>query len=164
MTEPGDIFHGRFGGANQQVISAPWIHQNIQEGHGPLGTEYPDVEFLMEGDSPSFLYLIENGLNVPEHPDYGGWGGRYEHYTPRTRKWFFEPETRPIWSDTQDEVWSPIDSQYHTSNHATIWRWREAFQHDFAARMDWCVKSYEEANHPPVPRLTHAEELTVKQG
>ncbi len=30
-----------------------------------------------------------------------------------------------------------------------IWRWRTAFQHDFAARMDWTVKDVREANHNP---------------
>ena len=30
-----------------------------------------------------------------------------------------------------------------------IWRWREAFQHDFAARMDWTIKDPREANHNP---------------
>jgi hypothetical protein len=54
--------------------------------------------------------------------------------------------------------------QYHTSNHATVWRWREAFQNDFAARMDWCIKSYEEANHPPVPSLAHEAVLEVREG
>lgn len=37
----------------------------------------------------------------------------------------------------------------YTSNQATIWRWREAFQHDFAARMDWTVKDVNHANHNP---------------
>ena len=27
--------------------------------------------------SPSFFYVYANGLNVPEHIDYGGWGGRF---------------------------------------------------------------------------------------
>ena len=58
-------------------ICKEWLHDNIQANHGALGTEYPDVEYLMEGDSPSFLQLIPNGLNDPEHPNYGGWGGRY---------------------------------------------------------------------------------------
>ena len=31
-----------------------------------------------------------------------------------------------------------------------IHRWRGAFQNAFAARMDWCVKPYAEANHEPV--------------
>jgi hypothetical protein len=26
----------------------------------------------------------------------------------------------------------------------SVWRWRKAFQNDFAARMDWCINSYEE--------------------
>lgn len=38
----------------------------------------------------------------------------------------------------------------HTTNQATIWRWREAYQLDFAARMAWTVASaFENANHPP---------------
>ena len=89
---------------------------------------------------------LHNGLNVPERPDWGGWGGRYERYTPRTMKWFQEPETRPLWTDAVDEV-RGTDGRWHTSN-ATIWRWRSAYQHDFAARMDWTIKPYAEANHP----------------
>jgi hypothetical protein len=46
----------------------------------------------------------------------------------------------------------------------TLWRWRAAIQNDFAARMDWTVKPPREANHAPVPRLRHAEVLTVKSG
>lgn len=159
----GDKFHGRFSGANFGIVDNPWLEQHIRKNHGPLGEEYPAVKFLMEGDTPTFLYLIPNGLGDSEHPDYGSWGGRYEFYTPRTQKWFYEPETRPLWADAVDEVMG-IDSSYQTSNKATIWRWREAFQHDFAARMDWCVKSYKEANHPPVAKLSHAHLLKVKSG
>ena len=57
---------------------------------------------------------------------------------------------------------SPVTKRYHTSNQATIWRWREAYQNDFAARMDWCVMPYSEANHPPVVRLAHENKLSVK--
>ena len=160
----GDNFHGRFPGANQEVISQDWIRSNIQQNHGVLGAEYPDVEYLMEGDTPSFLYLINNGLGNSEHPDWGSWGGRYEYYTPRTEDYYFEPETRPLWTNAVDEVYSEIDQQSHTGNHATIWRWREAYQNDFAARMDWCVKAFEEANHPPVPALAHADVLEVSEG
>jgi hypothetical protein len=117
----------------------------------------------MEGDTPSFLGLIDNGLHAPEHPDWGGWGGRYERYTPRPQKWHLHPETRPFWSDADDEVLG-VDGRWHDTNHATIWRWREAYQNDFAARMDWTIKPYRDANHPPVPRLAHAAELTVKRG
>jgi len=37
-------------------------------------------------------------------------------------------------------------------------------QDDFAARMDWCLQSYEEANHPPVPVLSGEDHITVKSG
>jgi len=160
----GDTFHGRFRGANREVISKEWLQQHIQNNHGPLGEEYPDVEYLMEGDSPAFLYLIPNGLNDPEHPNYGSWGGRYEYYLPKTEKWFFEPETSPLWTNAIDEFFSPWDDHHHTSNHVTIWRWRQEFQYDFAARMDWCVKAYDEANHPPVPKLDMADRIDVKSG
>lgn len=159
----GDRFHGRFSGADFSLVDNPWLDENIRTGHGPLGAEHPHTEFLMEGDTPSFLFLVENGLSAPEHPDYGSWGGRYEFYTPRTRKWFYEPETRPFWTDAEDEVLG-VDGRFHTSNKATIWRWRTAYQHDFAARMDWCVKSFDEANHPPRARLGHPNELRVKSG
>ena len=158
----GDKFHGRFTGADFAIVDNPWLDQHIRR-KGPLGAEHPKTTFLMEGDTPSFLGLIDNGLNVPAQPNWGGWGGRYELYTPRLQKWFLEPETRPIWSDAQDEVLG-VDGHWHQSNHATIWRWRAAFQNDFAARMDWTIKPYVEANHPPVAKLTHAAQLSAKAG
>lgn len=158
----GDHFHGRFPGADFRIVDNPWLDEHIRS-KGPLGEQYPQATFIMEGDTPTFLYLIDNGLGHPDHPDWGSWGGRYEYYTPRLRKHFKEPETRPFWSDAEDEVLG-VDGSWHTSNKATIWRWRAAFQNDFAARMDWTVKSYEEANHPPVPQLGHPAELTAKPG
>jgi len=158
----GDKFHGRFTGANFEIVDNPWLDENVRS-HGPLGAEYPFTKFLMEGDTPSFLGLINNGLNDPEHPNFGGWGGRYEFYQPRTLKYFYEPETRPIYTDAMDEV-KGVDGNFHTSNKATLWRWREAFQNDFAARMDWTIKSYKEANHPPKAILKHANSLKVKSG
>lgn len=158
----GDKFHGRFGGADFSLVTNEWLDRNIRS-KGPLGAVYPRWKFMMEGDTPSFLNLINNGLSDPEHPNWGGWGGRYELYTPRTEKWFLEPETRPIWTNVQDEVLGN-DGEWHTTNHATIWRWRSAYQNDFAARMDWTIKSYDKANHPPVPKLDHPAIITAKPG
>lgn len=158
----GDNFHGRFAGADFLLVTNEWLDQNIRK-KGPLGAEYPRWDFLMEGDTPSFLGLINNGLNTPEHPNWGGWGGRYELYTPKPEKWHLQPESRPIWTDAQDEVYG-VDGKWHTGNHATIWRWRNAYQNDFAARMDWTIKPPAEANHPPVVRLGHADVLSTKPG
>lgn len=158
----GDYLHARCAGADFTVVTNEWLDRNVRK-KGPLGAEYPRWEYLMEGDTPSFLGLIENGLNAPEHPDWGGWGGRYEYYTPRLRKWHLSEETRPIWSDATDEVLG-VDGRWHDTNHATIWRWRTAFQNDFAARMDWTVKAPKGANHPPAPKLDHPALLTAKPG
>jgi hypothetical protein len=158
----GDRFHGRFDGADFSIVDNPWLDRNIRS-KGPLGAQHPQTTFLMEGDTPSFLFLVNTGLGDPEHPDWGSWGGRYELYTPRMRKWFYEPETRPFWSDAEDEVLG-VDGNWHTSNKATIWRWRSAYQNDFAARMDWTIKPYAEANHPPAAKLEHSNRLAVKSG
>jgi Cellulose-binding protein Sde0182, C-terminal domain len=45
-----------------------------------------------------------------------------------------------------------------------MWRWTVALQNDFAARADWCVKSYKGANHAPVVMLGHAVDLEAKPG
>jgi hypothetical protein len=167
-------------GINNENISNTWLAENIQQGHGPLGVEYPDVAWGMEGDTPSWLSLIPNGLNYPEHPEWGGWGGRYELYQPdfaKGQKGYsgvpFEPETRKIWTNATDTYTPYIPNEYgraakydtitFTGFKETLWRWRDDFQSDFAARMDWCTKSFEEANHPPVPVVSR-EEITVKSG
>jgi hypothetical protein len=43
-------------------------------------------------------------------------------------------------------------------------RWRVDFLRDFAARMDWTIKPFAEANHPPVAKLNHANRLSAKSG
>ena len=158
----GDYFHARCAGGDFSLVDNDWVDKNVQN-KGPLGEQYPDIKFLMEGDSPSFMFLIDNGLGDPEHPDWGSWGGRYEYYLPKFEKWFLEPETRPLWTNAMDEVLGS-DGRWHTGNHATIWRWREHFQNDFSARMDWTIKTYEQANHPPVPKLGHEAYLRAKAG
>ena len=146
----GDRFHGHFQGPDFSLVDNPWLDEHIRRNHGPLGALHPRTTGLMEGDTPSFFWLIPNGLNEPERPDYGGWGGRYELYRPETKRWFHEPETRPVWTDAVDKV-QGVDGKWYSSNHATIWRWREAYQHDFAARIDWTVANrFEDANHNPV--------------
>lgn len=158
----GDYFHARCTGGDYNLVNGDWLKNNIQN-KGPLGKQYPNIEYLMEGDTPSFLYLIDNGLGNPEHPDWGSWGGRYEYYQPKFEKWFIEPETRPLWTNANDEV-KGIDGRWYNGNHETIWRWRAHFQNDFSARMDWTIKSYDEANHPPVVKINNNDVFTVKVG
>lgn len=170
-------------GIDNATVSNPWLAENIQQGHGPLGAVYPDVAYGMEGDTPAYLALIPNGLSVPERPNWGGWGGRYELYTPGhetldltgfTGGVPIPSETRPIWTNAVDTFSPRIAGDYKlasvvaerefTGAQVTLWRWRDHFQNDFAARMDWCVRSYEDANHPPVPALGHPPEFSVRSG
>ena len=170
-----------YDGVDSTSISNPWLAQNIQQGHGPLGATYPDISWGMEGDTPAYLGLIPNGLNVPAQPNFGGWGGRYELSQPA-----FEtigdsgsivvpvPETRAFWTNAEDTYTPYLPSaqkravekskQTFTGNQVSLWRWRDDFQNDFAARMDWTTQTYAEANHPPVPHLNHPNHLTVKSG
>ena len=149
-------------GANKYIVDNEWLDKNVQNDHGPLGAEYPDIHYIMEGDTPSYLYLINNGLGSPEHPDWGSWGGRYEYYQPHDKPYFNETETRPIWTDADD--WVQAGGVNYIDNQSTIWRWREHFQNDFAARMDWCFSEFSDANHPPVAKLNHANRITARAG
>jgi hypothetical protein len=132
----GDRFY-YFDGPDFYLVSREWARENVRKG--PLGALYPLPEFIMEGDTPSFLYLIPNGLGSPEHPDYGSWGGRYGKVS----------EWDGLWTDTSDFV-TDAQGKPHQDNKATIWRWREAYQNDFAARIQWTLQnSFKGANHNP---------------
>lgn len=147
------------------LVDNPWLEENIVEHHGPLGALYPRLAYIMEGDTPSFLGLINNGLGWHISPAYGGWGGRYAWYQAYG-------ETRPIWTNNQEsrDTVTADNGQTECTDMATIWRWREAFQHDFAARMDWCVADeFKKANHHPIAVLNgdptkRVLELTARTG
>ena len=139
----GDRYYRNGEGADFTTVDNAWLDRAIRKG--PLGAHYPRYMFIMEGDTPSFLGLIPNGLNAPEHPDWGGWGGRYVLRQPAG-------ESRPIWTQGGDSFLRTTSADTvngHTSDQATIWRWRSAFQNDFAARIDWTIRPYAKANHPP---------------
>ncbi|WP_233982051.1 DUF1593 domain-containing protein [Pectobacterium versatile] len=127
-------------GSDMSQVNNDWLSTHIRS-KGPLGAAYPAIEYTMEGDTPSFLYLIQNGLGDPEHAEYGSWGGRYASIVPG--------DTSGLRVSTSDQVMSQNGKVYRTAS-ATIWRWREAFQNDFAARMDWTLTNdSKKANHNP---------------
>ncbi|KAK9452531.1 hypothetical protein V1511DRAFT_190046 [Dipodascopsis uninucleata] len=127
------------GGPDSSLVSDEWLKKNIQIGRfGSVA--YPNTMFIMEGDTPAFLYVIPNGLGYPESPEWGSWGGRYMAIE--------QSGLSRIFTDTADLVF--VNGVEYKSNQATIWRWRRAFQLDFAARMQWTMaKRFGEANHAP---------------
>ena len=58
----------------------------------------------------------------------------------------------------------PNESRLLKEYFKPMWRWSDALQNDFAARADWCVQSFEEANHPPVVKLKNALDISAKPG
>ena len=70
----GDRFYQNSVSHVIDMVLNPWLEKNIMS-KGPLGAFYPRLSFIMEGDTPSFLGLINNGLGWSESPAYGGWGG-----------------------------------------------------------------------------------------
>jgi hypothetical protein len=153
----GDVFYRNGAGADSSKATNEWLDANIRS-KGPLGKLYPRFAYIMEGDTPSFLGLIDNGLNAYRRPDWGGWGGRYVYRQPYG-------EMHAIWTQGGD-VSSRVTSQdtvigadggTYTSDQATIWRWRDAFQNDFAARMDWTIADYAHANHNPLVEVNGME-------
>ena len=174
---------------NKQVyFKGDWMKANILENHGPLCSLYKahvpgshglsgdkdfhDGDFRSEGDSPSFLHTIPTGLRNMESPDRGGWGGRYvlvrentwldpvpfDDYRYPAGRWY----TNSAWGRTYMKKVYPEKPEQMQIYFKPIVRWTDAIQNDFAARADWCVKSYEEANHPPIVKLSNHLIQTVK--
>jgi hypothetical protein len=90
----GDIYYRNCAGADGGTVTNEWLEKNIR-AKGPMGKLYPKFEFIMEGDTPSFLGLTNNGLSSYRNPSWGGWGGRYIWRQPYG-------ETHPIWTQGGD--------------------------------------------------------------
>ncbi len=143
-----ETFRGMYRNGDPNLVSPNWLKQHVLQNHGPLGNVYPEnaagKKGVKEGDTPSFLYVIPNGLSDPEAPQWGNWGGRFRY--SGTGREFIDA------FDNRNGERSPL---------ASVFRWREAYQNDFEARMDWCVQSPENANHPPEIRCNRKKGTAV---
>ncbi len=161
----------------QKYFTGAWMKENLLENHGPLCALYKAKEngdFRSEGDSPAFLHTIVTGLRNLESPGWGGWGGRYTRVRENT--WldpvpvagYAYPEGRwytiSAWGRNSLRKGSTTTEEQRREYYKPIWRWTDALQNDFASRADWCVKSYAQANHPPVVVLGHAADLEMRSG
>jgi hypothetical protein len=167
----------------QAYLTGSWMKSHILENHGPLCALYKthgkgdkgfdEGDFRSEGDSPAFFHTIPTGLRSMESPDWGGWGGRFVRVRDNT---WLDPVSEPgyrypegrwftgsAWGRTRLKKGIPNDAEL-ISYLEPQWRWIDALQNDFAARADWCVKPYDQANHPPTVVLTHAPDLAARAG
>ncbi|MEX2232909.1 MAG: DUF1593 domain-containing protein [Cyclobacteriaceae bacterium] len=141
---------GMYRGGDTTLVRSAWVETNIRNNHGPLGALYTHyrggdiwgralgrVNGIKEGDTPSFLFLLSNGLNDPEHPEWGNWSGRFKR----------DSTAKNLWVEAIDSI-----ANFKTDmdpRMAALYRWRPAWQADFEARLDWCVKPFQDANHAP---------------
>lgn len=159
----------------RDYFKAPWLTKNIKFNHGDLmgkyllfgdgtyyngetpenqfgymstldmegcwlgGRGFSQYDYISEGDSPCWMYLIPTGLRGLENSDYGTWGGRMAlQFNQRSGK-----ETISAVSEFDPTI-GKMSSGY------SVHRWFPQFMNDWAARADWCVNGYEDANHQPV--------------
>ena len=103
------------------------------QNHGNLGSIYPKNKWGVEGDTPSYLHVLPNGLHDPSVPEMTGWGGYFR------------------WGLGMD------DATYSYTNHtgdvkAVSQKYERYFYpavfNNFAARMDWAADG--EGNRNPV--------------
>lgn len=154
-------------------LEATWNLKKIRNAHGPLlskyaligdgnflngelfeeqrGTDeyleknpqYQRYEFISEGDSPSYFYLLNNGLRNAEHPEYGGWGGR------------FKKANSSLYLNGAVD-YNPYTKRFEAEYSLT--RWFDDIQDDFAGRANWCLaESFEEVAHYPFVEKTELD-------
>jgi hypothetical protein len=153
-------------GPNLETFTTEWVADNVRN-HGPLGALYLERKWKYEGDTPAFLYLLPIGLNDPEQMTHGSWGGRFHDVKTRNPGSFSKryAEAQKKFRDFEMYTEAPdrwrYKSKTYTSTYAGLFRWREAFQNDFATRMDWSLKTFNQANHPPKAILNGDKSLNI---
>jgi hypothetical protein len=116
---------------------------HIQD-HGHLGGIYPKYKYGVEGDTPSFLYVLPNGLAEPENPGAGGWGGYFIRGTSADK-------TTQAYVNQPGTPAHAISRKYET-------RFYQSIFNDFAARMDWAKDGL--GNRNPVVIINGDSSLT----
>ena len=107
-------------------------HRDYIQGKGALGKEYPTYKWGVEGDTPSFLYVMPNGLNNPECPQQAGWAGYHE---------------RGICADSLTTAWTSWQEPLRSISIGYKRRFYPDELNDFKARIQWAEEGM--GNHNP---------------
>ena len=143
-----------------------WAMEHIKHEHGIMGVLWPFRQFikiykfvfLEGGGTIPWMGLMNRGMSSIDHPHWGSWCGRFSREKAKNY-WSKindvkadEKKEAPfyLYKEVADRWINPENGEEHNSIYVPVWRWRRAMFNDFACRMDWCVKKYEEANHHPV--------------
>ncbi|MDC6389229.1 DUF1593 domain-containing protein [Maribacter sp. PR1] len=115
--------------------------------------DFSKYDFISEGDSPAFLHLVDVGLDNYKSPSRGGWSGRF--VLSEENPFRYEDGNRA--ADLNPET-GELDTSYPQT------RWIKPMQLDFAARADWCIKTFEEANHSPEIKISEGSKINAVPG
>ena len=114
-------------------------HQQHIQTKGALGKEYPNYKWGVEGDTPSFLYVMPNGLNDPEDPMQAGWAGYHE---------------RGLCADSLTTAWTSWQEPVRSISVGYKQRFYMDELNDFMARMQWADEGKGNRNPIVVVRST----------
>ena len=143
--------------------------------------------FIGEGDTPTFLNLIDNGLRAYENPLWGGWGGWMRSDATGFPAFGAPPPIlpadtsgtarglAPAGSDSNKVSTPKEESKMNLSNYhpppvpprtaEIAARFFAAAQNDFAARLQWSVTpKFSETNHPPVVKIKGSQTIDARAG
>jgi hypothetical protein len=108
-------------------------------------------DFLSEGDNVAFNPLLNTGIQDPENPLLGGWGGRATQTTTTPNLW-------TMVSAEKDDTGADVRDY-------TTLRWAGAAQNDFAARMRWTLTpKYRDGNHAPTVKANGDDTVRARRG
>jgi len=153
-------------------LSGYTAQQLAERGYMVWMPPHPKGSFLGEGDTPTFLNLIDIGLRAYENPQWGGWGARMPDGTPPVFSFSaIKPPILPADTSGIPRGLAPAGSDsgkagvpkggsvilidfhpsYESARTAAVFAgFFAAAQNDFAARMLWSMTpNFSEANHPP---------------
>ena len=119
-------------------------HQDMIQGKGALGKEYPTYKWGVEGDTPSFLYVMPNGLNDPEDPRQCGWAGYHE---------------RGLCADSLTTAWTSWQEPVRSISVGYKQRFYPDELNDFCARMQWAAEGKGNRNPQVVVRALNGKTI-----
>jgi Protein of unknown function (DUF1593) len=120
--------------------------------------------WLGEGDTGTFMNILDNGLEAFDEDTPGGWAGRPFHPDPKTYIDPFSNDTTKI----KETIISEAIAKEKAAAEAKEFPFPNFFpaaQNDFAARMKWSVTNqFSAANHAPIIKLKSSALLKAKPG
>lgn len=131
--------------SQNSIGSSSWgeYAEHIQN-HGHLGAIYPKNKWGVEGDTPSYLHVLPNGLHDPSVPEMTGWGGYF--------RWGLGMDGATYSFTNHSGEVKRVSQKYERYFYPAVFN-------NFAARMDWAA--YGEGNRNPIVKVNRSKGLEI---